>query len=156
MRIKRAVKGLAVFILFACAFCYLGYSFLNPSPLFKCESGVYSFYLYSQSSNAQIVTVNAVEAGERAKGLQNIKGEGVFFDYQTNDRVYCLNIINNEIKGKKARLVFCETGDWGESYYYYTERISNFCIVNGERVNLHVVIGENSASIGSPLIFGSF
>ena len=29
-------------------------------------------------------------------------------------------------------------------------------VINGEKVNVHVVIGKNSASIGSPLLFGSF
>jgi hypothetical protein len=149
-------KKLSVFILFIFVCGYFSFSLFKPLLVFDCDSGLYTFYLYYSSSNAQMVTVDALNAKECVKGLQNVKGEGLCLDYQIHGKQNSLNIIYGEVESKKARLVFCEKGDWGECAYYYSDRIADFCIINGEKVNVHVVIGKNSASIGSPLLFGSF
>ena len=150
------IKKIALFFLFICVFSWIVLTYFYNKPLFRCDSGVYTFYLYSPSSNAEIITVDASQARECAKRLVNIRGEGLFLDFTSNGEERCMIVINEEIEDKKARLLFSECGEWGSCYYYYTPQIADFCVINGEKVNLHVVVGENSISIGSPIIFGSF
>ena len=143
---KQNLQKLATFILFATVFSWCAFSYLTPKPFFDCEQGAYTFYLYSKSSSAKIVTVNA----------SNVKEQSLFLDYSLISKEKSLTAINNQIKSKRATLAFTEEGEWGKSEYYYSPLISDFIVINGYKINLHVVISEKGASIGSPILFGSY
>ena len=150
------VKKLTAFILFATVFCWCAFTYLAPKPFFDCDEGQYTFYLYSQSSNAKIITVNGKSAKEQIKKLRGIKGQSVFLDYSLMGEQSSLNWASGQIASKNATLVFKEEGEWGKSEYYYSPLIANFCVINGNKVNLHMVTNERGISIGSPLLFGSY
>ncbi len=150
------MQKITVFILFACVFSWCAFGYLAPKPFFDCDKGQYTFYLYSQSSNAEIITVNAKKAKEQIKSLKDIKGQSIFLDYSLIDEQSCLNWASEQIASKNATLVFTEEGEWGKNEYYYSPLIASFCIINGNRINLHVAVNEKGISIGSPLLFGSY
>ena len=156
LMIKQNLQKLATFILFSTVFSWCAFSYLAPKPFFDCEQGAYTFYLYSKSSSAKIVTVNASNVKENLKGLTNVKGQSLFLDYSLISKEKSLTAINNQIKSKRATLAFTEEGEWGKSEYYYSPLISDFIVINGYKINLHVVISEKGASIGSPILFGSY
>ena len=55
-----------------------------------------------------------------------------------------------------ARIVFSEKTDKKVCYYAYSPKIKYIERVNNHNINLHIVIGENSVKVGSPIIYGSF
>ena len=55
-----------------------------------------------------------------------------------------------------AKIQLSEKGDFGSAEYYYSSKITNYVIINGKRVNLHVVKNKGGTTIGTPIIFGSF
>lgn len=160
------MNGKGVFLkvgeIFCCliAFClclsFICFEYLKESATFNSAVGNYTFYLNTPSSNAKIVTVSAKNANERAKRLGKIEGQSLYIDFLDLSKSDCKQFINEQIKSKKARFCFSESGDWGQSYYYFSPQISDYIIINETKVNVHVVVCDKGVSIGSPLIFGSF
>ena len=60
------------------------------------------------------------------------------------------------IEDFKASPVFCYSTESGESTYYYTDKIKVYKVINGKKVNLHIHVENNKATVGSPIIYGSY
>ena len=55
-----------------------------------------------------------------------------------------------------AKTVYIENLKDAVSVYAYSPKIKNFVILFGERVNLHISVGEETIKVATPVIFGSF
>jgi hypothetical protein len=80
--------------------------------------------------------------------IGRVKGES--FKLQKD---FDLSLFLNEYKGE---IVKVEEIPEGVSYYCYSNKIKYCKEFKGKKVNLHVFIGENGVTVGSPIIFGSF
>ena len=128
-------------ILFCLCFLIDGGSFLKVD-------GLHTFYLYSKSSNAKIVTLTEDKAYYFTYFKNSIKGESVIF--YNEEKVIKL------ISDLSAKKMFCENGENFHCEYYYTDKIDDYVILNGEKINLHVCYLEDYISVGTPIVFGSY
>jgi len=131
----------------------LSVALLNASsPLFLSEGGQYSFYIYSKSSSASVVTVSANVAEKTAKGLNCVRGESIFFSDAEQGRKYALQ----QIEKYGAVKIACERVGEIVCDYYYSPQISNYVFIGLKRVNLHVISSPNGITLASPLAFDGF
>ena len=110
--------------------------------------GNHTFYLYNKSSQATIKTLNEEQAKTFLYFKNSLKGESVEFFSEDN----ALKLIND----LNVKYVFCEKGEDFSCTYYYTDKIKNYVVLNGNKVNLHLSCGKGVYTVGSPIIFGSF
>lgn len=115
--------------------------FLNATPIFNEHVEALELYT-SLGSDGQIV-----KADEKIL-LGRIKGES----FRCESNFDYLKFIN-EYDGEILKV---EKIPQGVSYYCYTDKIKYSKEFNGKKINLHVFVGENSVTVGSPVIFGSF
>jgi hypothetical protein len=55
-----------------------------------------------------------------------------------------------------AEALFFEEVNGIYSCYAYTDKWADGIYINGQKVNLHVAVGEECFTIGTPIIFGGF
>lgn len=81
--------------------------------------------------------------------LKKKKGESCFM---------AENDVRTLLKNLRAKEIFRESGECFDNVYYFSPLISDFVIVNGQKVNLHVAFGaENGqAKIATPINFGGY
>ena len=105
-------KLLACFLIFTAMFMC---SSRNEKPIFNGVEGVYTFYLNSASSNAEMVTVTTNEAESIKSKLKNIS---YYIDYmQMNENDLFLFEINiNNVKCTKS-LSKIHIVQYGRKYY---------------------------------------
>ncbi len=139
-------KLLACFLIFTAMFMC---SNSGEKPLFNGVDGVYTFYLNSASSNAEMVTVTTGEAENIKSKLKNVEGESVTFSAEYGYE-------KELIKKYKAVEVMRETVNFTTNVYYYSDRIPSFVYVKGKKINLHVSYNGEYKSVGIPFIFGSY
>lgn len=139
-------KFLLCFLVILAMFCLYNHS---QKPLFTGVDGVYTFYLGSKSSNAQIVTVDASKAEKTKNLLKDVEGESVAF---SSDFGYETEVIKryNAVEVKR------EIVNFTTNVYYYSYNIPYFVLVGGKKVNLHVAYSKDITSVGIPFIFGSY
>ena len=144
------VRGFFIFI-----FCILlaVCALLNQTPIFNYDKGEHYFYLYSKSSNASVLRLKNNNEGalKRIKPFL-VRGESVYLTTCEGANDYAQSIVID----KQAVLVFCEKLQGITCEYYYSPKIFNYVIINGKRVNLHLVKTSNGVKMGSPLVFDSF
>ena len=136
-------KNLLTFIL--CVFVVGVFFLINSTSLFYAFNGKNEVYLRYNSSNAEIVSVKK----EKVKDYIVKKGEAVFIEGEKLSPIDLLKTFN-------AKLVFIEKTEEGVSYYAYSKDVKYLKMIKGERINLHIFIGEKGSKIGSPIIYGSF
>ena len=117
------------------------------------EKGVHTYYLYSSSSNAKIISCNISD--NLKLGSLCVKGESLYLPFQNGESMVN-EYIEQLLKAYNAKNQVIEKGNFGDGEYYYSNKIPTFVIINGRRVNVHVVKGTSGITIGTPLIFGSF
>ena len=139
-------KLLACFLIFTAMFMC---SSKREKLIFNGVDGVYTFYLNSASSNAEMVTVTTNEAESIKSKLKNIEGESITFSAE-ND--YEKKWINKY----KAVEVMRETVNFTTNVYYYSDKIASFVYIKAKKINLHVSYGGEYKSVGIPFIFGSY
>lgn len=110
--------------------------------------GNHTFYFYSKSSNATIKTISESKSKYFLYFKNNLKGESVEFFNEHS----ALDFINQ----LKANYVFSEIGEDFYCEYYYSNKIKDYVIINGHKVNLHLSYGNEVFTVGTPIIFGSF
>lgn len=108
----------------------------------------YTFYAQSESSQARIVQAEASEAFAVKWGIASLTGESA--RYEKAEDAFA------QVKKYRAKLLFSRTVGAVTDYYYYSPCLSGGVELEGNCVNLHVAVRGASASIGSPLIFGSY
>ena len=109
--------------------------------------GKHTLYFYSSSSNCRIVDVGNGEERDPVYFGHSLKGESV---------VTLKEFVGKYLKEKKARKVFTETVGTITNEYYYSPYISVYKSINGRKVNIHVSLNGQKATVGVPMIFGSY
>ena len=91
--------------------------------------------------------------------LARVKGECVQTEISAyvNGRILTQKEIAEEITQKyQAEILFCEEVNGIVSYYAYVSAWSDGVWLYGQKVNLHVAVGEDCLSVGTPIIFGGY
>ena len=79
-------------------------------------------------------------------------GNGVSATYPTN-----YNYVNKIVDYYNAKLTFETTLEgYASSYYYYSSSLPNTVIINGKKVNVHIVITNDSITVGYPLVYYAY
>ena len=131
--------------MFLFAIFIMGIWTMNVQPIFKDYGNVYQVFLNESSSLAKVVSVD--KAGFRK--LKGIKGESC--------KVNADNFNLNEfLLDYSASVIFIEEIQEGVSYYAYTPKINYREEIFGKTINLHVFVGKNQVTMGTPIIYGSF
>ena len=136
---------LLIKIILACLFCLC---LSIDSGSFLKGDGNHTFYFYNESSNAKIVTLTEKESNNFIYFKNFLKGESAIF--YNRDKVTSLI---NELKATK---IFCEKAEDFNCEYYYTSKIDDYVLLNGQKVNLHVCYLKDYITVGTPLVFGSY
>ncbi len=140
------VRGIvfALSALVAAAFCCIAVRVTNVDKL-GAYVGTHTYYLDSTSSQALMKT--------RLNGLEclRVKGESVRIEGKA-DAAFVERVLQEQ--GASVRFVE-ETCDV-TSYYAYTPQWQESVYIMGERVNLHIAVGEDACVIGYPIIFGGY
>ena len=91
--------------------------------------------------------------------LTRVKGECVQTEISAyaQGRYLTKSEIAEEIIQKyQAEILFCEEAGGSLSYYGYVSAWSDGVWLYGRKVNLHVAVGEERLSVGTPIIFGGY
>ena len=126
-------------------FCLLGVWCVNNKPLFLDFSSDYEVYSMANGSNGNIESAN----------LSN------YYTFTLKYGEACVISTSSFcqqqfLKQYNAQLIFIETLDHGKSVYAYSPQIKYCTYINGEKINLHLFIGDSQVKVGSPIIFGSY
>ena len=132
-----------IFISILFCLCFL----IDGGGNLKGES-THTFYFYSKSSNAKIVTLSEEKASNFIYFKNFLKGESVVF--------YDENKVFDLLFNLSAKKIFEENGDDFNCQYFYSKKINDYIILKGQKVNLHVCYNNDSILFGYPLVFGSY
>lgn len=135
---RKKIIGIVFFIV-----CSVYFWCVNSCPLFDYGKNDFEVYVNGNSSNATIKRVNELEY----IFCFNRYGES----YEINESIN----VNDFFNSFNARIVKIERGGFGVNYYAYSSKIKYCVLLFGERVNLHLFLGD-TAKVGSPIIFGSY
>ena len=110
-----------------------------------------SFILANKLFEKDIVySVNGKSSGEFIKGeisldkIFLIDGASIKTDsYNIEEK---LNLLN-------AKMVHCFTDGEVENYYFFSEKVHNFEIIDGKKVNIHIAVKQGEVVVGSPVIY---
>ena len=137
------LKKFSYILLVILTFVCVGY--VNSKPLFSKYSENFIVYVGSNSSNAEILTVDSKDY----MSLKKVTGESAKISSRNFD-------VYDFFEKYNAEIVFTETVDGVVSYYGYSKDIKYQTIIGGKRINLHVAKAKNLVTVGSPIIYGSF
>ena len=128
-------------------FC-ISFNYYGVNPLFLGINGTYTFYTQT-SVSSNFISVDSADAKRVKKEIKNICGESISF---------CFNqeIIDKVLRDYNAKFLFLEQGKEFYTCYYYSNKIAVYQLIKGVKVNLQVAYRQNTATIGSPIIYGSF
>lgn len=134
-------KLLVIFLMIA---CLTGVWLASIRPEFYGFSE--SFEIYSKlNSSGEIYKAN-VNFFHR---YGNIKGESFKCEKDSFN-------IHKFIDKFDVTIIFTEEIDEGTSYYGYSNKIKYKKQFNGRTINVHIFVGKEQVTVGSPIIFGSF
>ncbi|MBR2385197.1 MAG: hypothetical protein IKA99_06310 [Clostridia bacterium] len=135
-----------IFKIFVLAICILAVN-VDCGGKIKGE-GNHTFYLYNKSSQAIIKTLPEKHSQYFFYFKNSLKGESVEF-FSQEKALKLLDDLN-------ASYVFSEEGDTFNCQYYFSDKIDDFVIINGNKINLHFSYNGEVFTVGTPFIFGSF
>jgi type IV secretory pathway VirB6-like protein len=134
----------ALFILIAAVTLFVLWA-INCVPVFGKMSDNFELYISEHSSNAGIVKVKRQEF----PFVRNVTGESCKLKA---DNFSVIKFFEDF----QAEIVFIEETEEGVSYYGYSPLIKYHKDLRGERINLHVFVGGEQVTVGTPIIYGSF
>jgi hypothetical protein len=135
LRIVQFFKGAAVAIVVVILGCMHISAF---------SMGEHTYYLYSSSSQAEIKQTLSLDE------LIFVTGESVVIEGEP----YALA---DEILWRfGAEVCFTESTGDTLSYYCYSSRLKGGILLNGNKVNLHLALGDGRLVAGTPVIFGGY
>ena len=102
-----------------------------------------------QNGNSYIVKCGINNCNKIKRQLEDIAGESISFFAELSDLYKSVDLLN-------ASVVFCEETNGIVVLYAFTQNIKNYVRVNGELVNLQLAYKNNTVTIGTPLILGSY
>lgn len=118
--------------------------YIYGEPIFKGYSESLSVCFYSASSSGMIKEIDGKDIPVFGKyGESFCKNNGEISVAEVLDRF-------------AAKMIFIEKIAEGVSYYAYSENILYRKLIKGRKVNLHIFVGKEKTTVGSPIIFGSF
>ncbi len=136
--VKLSIAALsAAFILFAIA--------ALPDKICFNGGDNYVFYCGTSSSDCKIIRADN-NAGVTRLFLKNVCGESAEFEKLDIDEF---------LKKVGGQVLFTESAA-GITSYYCSARLPYSVVLDGEKINLHIAVCENSIKVGSPIIFGGY
>lgn len=152
------------FVLFLAGVAVLsGISVFKTLPYLPGEPQMF-YYKLSSSDISELNAVNSKRYGNASLGGKIapivktffLKGESTFIAKNKSDYDFKVNELNSVLSELKAQLKVKEKGEFFNSEYYYSPKISVYSTINGIKVNIHVAYGSNGIRVGCPLIFSSY
>ena len=102
------------------------------------------------SAEEMVYTVNGKSSGEFIKDEISLDKifliEGVTIKMNDCDIEKKLNLLN-------AKRVHYFTDGEVENYYFFSEKVHNFEMIKGKKVNIHLAVKEGGVVVGSPIIY---
>ena len=109
------------------------------------------------------ITINKLN-GKEIVYTVNGKSSGEFIaDDITLDKLFMIDGVSMKIDTKhdiedklnllNAKKVHYFTDGEVENYYFYSNKIHNFEIISGKKVNIHLAIKKDSVVVGCPIIY---
>ncbi len=101
--------------------------------------------------NTAVYSLNGKSGGEFIKGnialdkIFDLEGVAVNLDSSYD--------LQKTLKLLSAKKVHYFTDGEIENYYFFTEKVHDFEIINGKKVNLHVAVSKGNLTVGSPIIY---
>jgi len=119
--------------------------YIGSEPVFAGFTDRLNVYCFYNSSNA--VTLNTSVFGSRF--ILSKTGES--FSVASGE-------IDPEefIKKMDGKLIWTEKTEEGTGYYAFSEKIRYKKTVNGKTFNIHVFVGKEKTTVGTPMIYGSY
>lgn len=114
--------------------------------IFSDRDGSVEYYLYSASSACKIASKDDISCN--LSDFFSVKGicvKGVDKEF-----------VNGFIKRFNAVPVSSQNVEGAFSQYYYTDKIWGYKLVNGKKVNIHVVECDYGFIVATPIIFGAY
>lgn len=105
----------------------------------------YSFYCGTSSADCRVITATD-RAALKKLTLKSVCGESAV--YSSLDPIAFISEFDGEI-------VFTEEVA-GITNYYCKANLPYSVIIDGEEINLHVCVREDSVMVGTPIIFGGY
>lgn len=134
-----------LFVLLALAAIILIAAWVLPERL--CFDGGESYTFYCGTSSADCKEVVANENAAAVKlSLKNVCGEAAV--YKSFD-------LQSFLKDVGGKIVFKEVLSDSVNYYC-TADLPYSVTLNGQKINLHICVRENSVKAASPIIFGGY
>ena len=113
-------------------------------------AGTRHFYLDGASSRA------IMKSSLSVKDVRRVKGESVSFANENNE---CADTLAEKYMQKyDASLIIKEECADVDCYYAYTGNWTEYVLVDGKAVNLHIAVSKDGkrVTLGYPIIFGGF
>lgn len=141
-RSKQLIKAFGAFVL--TLFLCLAVSLLGRFS-FPQKANAQEYYLYSVSSQATRKTEIEI--------TDTLFLEGVSCEYTVTDGE---EFAWEQIRRYRAVVVLTEEIGNIRSYYCYSPMLGKTVTVDGDKINLHIVVKGVFVKMGSPLIFGGY
>ncbi len=143
-------KALRLAISFLCAYGLLLFPSAAATKTAFPVGQEYTFYCFSTSSQAEIVTCPpAFAAVYKYVLLDCLTGESTVYDSGERDA-------DGIIEEYGAQVKFCECLTDSMNYYCYSPALGEGVTLNGYEINLHIAQKKSQTAVGTPLIFGGF
>lgn len=102
------------------------------------------------SAEEMVYTVNGKSSGEFIKDEISLDKifliDGVTIKMNDCDIEEKLNLLN-------AKRVHYFTDGEVQNYYFFSEKVHNFEMIKGKKVNIHLAVKEGGVVVGSPIIY---
>lgn len=135
-------------ILVLVAFMLITSVVTKPTPVFYDAVGDLSLCLYQASSLGKFVSVSQTDYKNPFIMNGSVKGQCV----KNVDLTYTEQVV----KRLGAKLSRVETLADCKVLYYYTDKLSDYKTIDGDKINLQVVEKNGVYAMGTPMIFEGF
>ena len=104
-----------------------------------------------KNGNGFVVTCQAKHAKNILNNLNNdkIQGESFCFKGQFDDAFKILSSLN-------AKIVFEEKFDEFSVFYAYSPKLDNIIYIDSKKINIQIAYKNETITVGTPVILGSF
>lgn len=102
------------------------------------------------SAEEMVYTVNGKSSGEFIK--DEISLDKIFLIEGVTIKINDCNI-EEKLNLLNAKRVHYFTDGEVENYYFFSEKVHNFEMIKGKKVNIHLAVKEGGVVVGSPIIY---
>ena len=116
-----------------------------------CLAVLSSFILANKIFEKDIVySVNGKSSGEFIK--DGISFDKIFLIDGASIKTDSYNI-EEKLNLLNAKMIHYFTDGEVENYYFFSEKVHNFEIIDGKKVNIHIAVKQGEVVVGSPVIY---